>query len=58
MKTQMFHHAKIRSSKTRETKNPSKDIITLVPNHLKFQQKPKYRLSKHPHIQNRAIIMT
>jgi hypothetical protein len=46
METQIFHHAKMQSSK-----NPLKqtkilqDIITLVPN-LKFEHKPKYHLSK------------
>jgi hypothetical protein len=43
MKTQIFHHAKIKSPKyiPKETKI-LQDIIT----NLKFQHKPKYHLSK------------
>jgi hypothetical protein len=46
METQIFHHGKIKSSKNplKETKILP-DIITLITN-LKFQQKPKYHLSK------------
>jgi hypothetical protein len=46
METQIFHHAKIQSSKNRLKQTKIlQDIITLVPN-LKFQDKPKYDLSK------------
>jgi hypothetical protein len=48
---QIFHHAKILSSKqlSKKETNILQDIITLVTN-LKFQHKPKYHLSKNPHI--------
>jgi hypothetical protein len=48
METQIFHHAKILSSKNplKETKNPSRYIITLCITNLKFQHKSKYHLSR------------
>jgi hypothetical protein len=46
METQIYYHAKIKSSQNplKETKL-LQDIKTLYPN-LKFQHKPKYHLSK------------
>jgi hypothetical protein len=52
METQIFHHAKIQSSKNplKETKiNPSRYYNSIITN-LKFSHKPKYHLSKNPHI--------
>ncbi len=55
METQIFHHAKIQSSKNplKKNQNPSKyyDPIT----NLKFQHKPKYHLQKSLY-QNKPII--
>jgi len=48
METQIFHHAKIiifrKSSKRNQ--NPSRYYYNSIITHLKFQHKPKYRLSK------------
>jgi len=51
MEIQIFHHAKIESSKKYPLKETKilQDIITRLTN-LKFQHKPKYHLSKNPHI--------
>jgi hypothetical protein len=50
METQIFHHAKIYSSKNplKETKNPLRYCNSIT--NLKFQHKPKYHLSKNPHV--------
>jgi hypothetical protein len=46
MKTQIFHHAKILSSKNpfKKTKKPSRYHSSIT--NLKFQHKPRYHLSK------------
>jgi hypothetical protein len=52
MKTQIFHHAKIYlifKKSSNRNQNPSKIYHNSVTN-LKFQHKPKYHLSKNPHI--------
>jgi hypothetical protein len=48
MEIQIFHHAKIQSSKKKSSKrsqNPSRYHNSIITN-LKFQHKPKYYLSK------------
>jgi hypothetical protein len=47
MKIQIFHHAKIQSSKksSQRNQNPSRYYNSIITN-LKFQHKPKYHLSK------------
>jgi hypothetical protein len=46
METQIFHHAKISSSKNplKRNQNPSRYYNSITD--LKFQHKPKYHLSK------------
>jgi hypothetical protein len=49
METQIFHHAKIQSSKNnplKETLNPSRYYYNSIITNLKFQHKQKYHLSK------------
>jgi hypothetical protein len=50
IETEIFHRSKIYSSKNplKETKNPSRYYNCIT--NLKFQHKPKYHLSKNPHV--------
>jgi hypothetical protein len=48
MKTQIFHHAKIQSSKNplKQNQNPSRYYNSIT--NLKFQHKPKYIIFQNP----------
>jgi hypothetical protein len=58
METQIFQHAKIylifvKKSSNRRNQNPSRCYYNSIRTNLKFQHKPKYHLSKNPHIKIR-----
>jgi hypothetical protein len=46
MGTQIFHHAKIESSKKSSKRNPNPSRYSNSITNLKFQHMPKYHLSK------------
>jgi hypothetical protein len=50
--TQIFHHAKIYSSKnhSKRNQNPSRYYYNSIITNLKFQHKPKMSSFKNPHI--------
>ncbi len=50
METQIFHHAKIQSSKKSSKRNQNLSSCYNLITNLKFQHKPKYHLSKNAHI--------
>jgi hypothetical protein len=60
METQIFHHAnpkrKPYSKIIEKNQNPSRYYYNSVTN-LKFQHKPKYRLSKNPHIKIDLLLL-
>jgi len=58
MKTQIFHHAKIKSLKksSKRNQNPSRFYYNSITN-LKFQHKPKYHLFKNPHIKIDLLLL-
>jgi hypothetical protein len=58
METQIFHHAKTYLSFKKSSKrnqNPSRYYNSIT--NLKFQHKPKYHLSKNPHIKKNLLLL-